>query len=355
MVLSAQTPAYVNKAANHIDMNGADWSGLANALKLAKAGNDTVVRVLHIGDSHIQAEFVTNRLRALLQQQYGNAGRGLMVPLRLAGTNQSHDYAVTSPGTRFVQARLLKLPWPAVPGVTGIAAQPDADAGLVWRATLPGHKIAKATLLTSEGVADVSPAQPSDSIVTPVKAGTTVYGLIAENGRPGVLYSAIGNNGATYNDYLLIPGFARQTKVFNPNLIVLSMGTNEAFSTMDDNEIRRSVHQLVGQLRAVHPRAQFLMLLPMECQKNRNHGYRPLSPDYDILERNAQISALLKTVAKEEGIPSWDFYAIAGGEGCSAKWIADKLMNRDRIHLLKDGYELQAALMAEALAEQLDK
>lgn len=353
LTASAAVPAYINENANHISLNGADWSTLRNQFASRKKGNDNVIKVLHIGDSHIQAEFVTNRLRKLLQDRYGNAGRGLMVPLRLAGTNQSNDYKVTAPkDVTFTQTRLLKLPWPERAGLTGIAAVPQANTVVTWTPVDNGA-ITKATLLTSEGVTELTFDSPLDSLEIPAKSGVSLYGLIAENGRPGILYSAIGNNGATYNDYLLIKDFAPQTAVFSPNLIVLSMGTNEAFSSMTDTEIEWSVETLYNRLKASNPGAAFLMLLPMECQKNRNHGYRPLSPDYDILQRNAEISALLGRTAQRLGIPTWDFYAVAGGQGSSDKWLEDKLMNRDRIHLLKAGYELQADLLFKALTEQL--
>lgn len=350
------TPEYVNTNANHIDINGADWHNLAHKFAEAKSGNRQV-NILHIGDSHIQAEFVTNRLRQLIQGKYGNAGRGLMVPLRLAGTNQSNDYNVTAtPGTEFVQTRLLKCPWPVDPGFAGVAALPQQDTRLTWKTTGPGHTIANATLFTSEGMKRIYPDNNiSDSIITPIKAGEAVYGLFVDNGSPGVIYSAIGNNGATYNDYLLVPGLVAATAELHPDMIVLSMGTNEAFSTMTDNQIVTAVTNLVKRLRRQAPDADFLMLLPMECQKNRNHGYRPLSPDYDILQRNAEIAALLKKTSRELGIPSWDFYTIAGGEGVSQKWIDDKLMNKDRIHLLRPGYELQAELLFLALDEQLQQ
>jgi hypothetical protein len=44
------------------------------------------VRVLHIGDSHIQADFFTGWLRYLLQKRFGEAGRGLVFPYRQAGS-----------------------------------------------------------------------------------------------------------------------------------------------------------------------------------------------------------------------------------------------------------------------------
>lgn len=355
LAISAATPGYIDVSANHIDMNGADWSPLKGHLDKLAGGRDTVVRVLHIGDSHIQAEFVTNELRRLLQERYGNAGRGLISPLRLAGTNQPVDYTVTaSPGTQFRQTRLLKLPWPVRPGVTGIAAEPQSDTHLTWKTTLPGHDIRKARIITGKTMEMREFDTPVDSMDIAVQAGNPVFGAILENGRPGLLYSAIGNNGATYNDYLLVDGFAEQTRVFAPALIILSMGTNEAFSYMTDAEIEKSVRTLIGRLRDFNPEAAMLMLTPMECQKNRNHGQRPLSPYYDILERNAEIAAMIRRVGSDLGVPVWDFYAVAGGHGSSDKWLGDKLMNKDRIHLLRPGYELEAKLLYDALLEQLD-
>ena len=349
----AGTPAYINTSANHIEMNGADWSALRHSLANRLGGDSSVVRVLHIGDSHIQAEFVTNRLRQLLQERYGNAGRGLMAPLRLAGTNQSHDYAVTSPSKDWTQTRLLKLPWPIAAGVTGIAAAPAANTTVTWHPLGDNHKIKHATVISSNGVRDIATTHPVDSLVTDVAAGEALYGAIVENGQPGLLYSAIGNNGACFNDYLLVRDFAASTKIFAPELIVLSMGTNEAFSYMTDEEIDRSITDLVRLLRHNNPDAAFLLLTPMECQKNRNHGHKPLSPYYDINTRNAQVAKLIKEVAQREKLPVWDFYTVAGGEGCSAHWLDDALMNKDRIHLVKAGYELQAELLNAALAEQL--
>lgn len=355
--VSAQhVPDYINLDANRIQMNGADWSGLSDKLQSLKDADTTRVRVLHIGDSHIQAEFVTNRLRELLQARYGNAGRGLMVPLRLAGTNQSHDFSATSPLARehWTQTRLLKTPWPARPGMTGIAARPDQATTVTWHTTVPGHDIVNATLITDSGLTPVS-ATGADSLTTDIAAGQAVYGLLTDNGRPGLLYSAIGNNGACYYDYLLIRDFPQQTALFNPDLIVLSMGTNEAFSYNTDAEIERSVRDMVTALRHHNPNAQMLILGPMECQKNRRHGQRPLSPDFDILERNHDVSVMLSRIAADMGVPYWDFYTVAGGHGASDKWLADKLMNQnDHIHLLKAGYELEAQLLFDALTHALN-
>lgn len=346
-------PNYVNTAANHIQMNGADWSALRNKLTRLQTAGDTTVRILHIGDSHIQAETVTNRVRDILQQAYGNAGRGLMMPLRLAGTNQSQDFSVTAtPGTEFYQTRLLKLPWPVKPGVTGIAVAPKSDTRLTWRATGSGHATKELDVLTSDGTRRFSYSAPMDSVTVDIPAGQAVYGAISTNGKPGLLYSAIGNNGATFNDYLLIDSYAAHTRQFQPDLIVLSMGTNEAFSPMTDAEIEWSVRELLRTLHNANPEAALLLLTPMECHTNREPGHWDRWPEYRINTRNAEVAQIIRNVAVRQHVPLWDFFTIAGGNGSSDRWIADGLMNnRDHIHLITKGYQLQGDLMGQALLE----
>src|SRR5512133_267315 len=63
-----------------------------NKLLKLENGETNQVSILHIGDSHIQADFLTREIRKNLQLRFGNAGRGLVFPLRVAGTNEPNDY-----------------------------------------------------------------------------------------------------------------------------------------------------------------------------------------------------------------------------------------------------------------------
>ncbi|UYW01377.1 LysM peptidoglycan-binding domain-containing protein [Flavobacterium agricola] len=45
------------------------------------------VRIVQVGDSHIQADFLTNAAKADLQQKFGNGGLGFVFPHKLAKTN----------------------------------------------------------------------------------------------------------------------------------------------------------------------------------------------------------------------------------------------------------------------------
>lgn len=348
---AAAVPEFINTDANHIEGSLPHFTA---GLRALETGKDTTVRILHIGDSHIQAEFVTNALRKKLQERFGNAGRGLMPALRLAGTNQTAEYTIKQLSQNELrQARLLKYPWPVAPGVTGIAVESDKPTTIA--ATTPGNPFNSYSILTSKGISSHRLDTPTDSIALTIGADEAFYGVYVENGKPGLIYSAIGNNGACFTDYSLIDRFPQTTAAFGADLIILSMGTNEGFSIMTDEQIHRSVVNLVTSLRNFNPGAEFLILLPMECQKNRNHGQKPLSPYYDINKRVAEASEIIHTAARELGVPVWDFYTVAGGYDASAKWLDAGLMNKDRIHLVKSGYELQAALLYTALTEALNK
>src|SRR5687768_7349147 len=59
--------------ANHLD-------DFFESLSELKTKNDRKISILHIGDSHIQGDYLTQPTRKNLQQHFGNAGRGLIVP-----------------------------------------------------------------------------------------------------------------------------------------------------------------------------------------------------------------------------------------------------------------------------------
>ena len=49
------------------------------------------INIVHIGDSHIQGDLMTNKIRKILQQKFGNGGRGFVFPYQLAKTNGSYN------------------------------------------------------------------------------------------------------------------------------------------------------------------------------------------------------------------------------------------------------------------------
>jgi len=57
---------------------------------------DRKLNIVHIGDSHIQADVMPNVMRQRLQESFGNAGLGLVFPYSLVRTNGGRNVSFTS-------------------------------------------------------------------------------------------------------------------------------------------------------------------------------------------------------------------------------------------------------------------
>ena len=82
---------FINYEADTL-INAVQLTPFFNKLLKLENGGAGQVSIVHIGDSHIQADFLTREVRKNLQLRFGNAGRGLVFPLRVAGTNEPNDY-----------------------------------------------------------------------------------------------------------------------------------------------------------------------------------------------------------------------------------------------------------------------
>lgn len=371
---------FLNIDANRLIMNGDDWSELRS---LFAASGDTTISIVHIGDSHIQAEGSTSATRALLQSAYGSAGRGLVTPLKLAGTNQPVDYSITS-ASRFTAAKLMKQPWPAEMGFTGISISPMASKFAITIAAKPhmgsepdfslirvfaSGAIPRLTKITdAEGRnAEFSNLASGDTlsifIPEPLTSATLhfesrgkgqIHGFLLENQMTGVIYSAIGNNGATFSAYNAVGNLASDLRALSPNLIILSMGTNEAFGNTTAQGLAQSIDVMVRNLRRANPGAKILLTTPAECQRSRlvrsgKGKKRRRSRIYSVNAKVAALRSAILSYGADHGIPVYDFYAVAGGDGSSQKWLDSGLMRSDRIHYSWDGYALMGTLLFHAL------
>ena len=84
---SAMIESYMG---NHI-YNAKVLESVFKRLQENESQNNQKINIVHIGDSHIQGDLMTNKIRKILQQQFGNAGRGFVFPYQLAKTNGSYN------------------------------------------------------------------------------------------------------------------------------------------------------------------------------------------------------------------------------------------------------------------------
>lgn len=377
---------YINYDANNIIMNGRDWSGLARTFTQSVEQHKPV-NIVHIGDSHIQAEGATTRIRTSLQNRFGNGGRGLMIPFKIAGTNQPLDYRITmdSPATT---ATLMRMPWPTTMGFTGVSVAPKSNH--TQFVVKPDSKFTNLVVygtgdfqienVTTEGMAIeykdevIAPGVSLISFNTPVQdARITIEGdsynifgfeARAAEQQGGLLYHAIGNNGATYGTYLKVGNVGQSLRNMHPQLVIISLGANEAFGNISDDAFYANIDKLVGEIKRENPGVEILLTTPSECQRSSYVTSRTKSTKrrrsstqrvrtYQINPNVERLRNVILRYGKEKGVPVYDFYDVAGGEGSSAKWLADGLLSSDRIHRTWAGYRTEGDLLAEALNEAL--
>lgn len=389
-------PSFIKKAANHIIYNGADWSKLRDAFENSKK---SPVSIVHIGDSHIQADINTGTTRELLQYDFGNAGRGLIAPLRICGTNQPRDYVFQSRNS-WNSVKLMNTSWVQTVRFTGTSIRPASPSSelTIGTADNDDYNPFSSTTIFHNGkisVKDVTDengnslhfrAIPSrdytqivlSSLATKINVSfasagdLTVYGASLSGDRPGVFYHAIGNNGATYDSYNRIGSVGLGINPLQPDLVIISLGTNEAFGRADYSGFKRSVNQLVSNIRLANPDALLLLTTPMECHKSvtskkkvrvRNKRRKGRKATYRTVTKTTRSYAVNRNIAplrqaildygKANGIAVYDWYEVAGGDGASASWISSDLFAKDRVHHTQKGYNLEGRLLYDAIMDAL--
>ncbi|SHM16206.1 GDSL-type esterase/lipase family protein [Flavobacterium chilense] len=95
-------------------------------LKENESNNNKKINIVHVGDSHIQSDLMTNEIRKNLQQKFGNGGRGFVFPYQLAKTNGSYNERFYS--NRAWESYRNIHPFKNLPiGLSGIALWRDND------------------------------------------------------------------------------------------------------------------------------------------------------------------------------------------------------------------------------------
>ncbi len=365
-------PRFVHLKDNNIIMNGANWTNLQKKL----AAHEThPFSIVHIGDSHLQADISTGYVRSQMQFDYGDAGRGLIVPLKLNRTNEPVDYFFKSDNP-WTTLKFMSAHWPRRMGFTGVSLLPNTQnvsLNIGSRVTDSFSTFSELSLLhfgdlkvnsvvLDDNTRIDNPTVDYGSDVTkiflPKSVGNVTVNLTAGNDfalngaylsghRPGLIYNVIGNNGATYSTYNRISGMGREVARLQPNLIIISLGTNEAFGNFNMARMIGSIDRLVKELHRNNPDSELLLVTPMECQRRSGKGYA-------VNQNVKSVRDAIMMYGKDNHIPVYDWYTVAGGAGASSKWIDEGLYGRDRIHHTVKGYKVQGFMLYDALTKALN-
>ncbi len=327
----------------------------------------SVTRILQFGDSHTAADQFTGALRRTFARDYGDAGPGLLYPIAPWSWYRRAGVAFeSSPGWRVDGLGAGDGRY----GVAGIAAHATRSGEFV-RATASADRFEVMLLREpSGGSVDVLldgriessqrlAKSSTEAIVVRAKAATVaphtievrttengpsrVLGIVAERDRPGIVFDALGINGAEADRALgwNRDVFATTLVARAPDLVVVAYGTNEASSPdFEAGRYEACFAELLELLRRAAPHASLLVLGPPDrCVAVRGE-WRPL----------AQLAAVVtaqRRAALAAGAAFWDQRAAMGGPGSIDVWArADPpLAQPDRAHLTRAGYERVAAML----------
>jgi lysophospholipase L1-like esterase len=264
--LPQDIPHFINLKANTIIYPKA-IEGFTQKLRKMEQGDTTVIRILHIGDSHIYADLFTGMTRQLFQKRFGIGGAKQLLRYKLS------DFQDTTK-TLFIDPYLV------------------------------------------------------DSI-----------------NRRGILYDVAGTNGAEYLTYNQNYLFFKETKLLKPDLVIISLGTNEAFGYLNRSIFENNIDAFISQIRTYNPNVEILITTPGDAMKRKRYH----NPNIDIVRK------ILIDYAKVNNTALWDFYTVMGGTGSMKKWFVKGLAQRDKVHLSKEGYLIQGFLFFNAMMNELDK
>ncbi|NRT15203.1 LysM repeat protein [Flavobacterium sp. 28A] len=428
-----------NKSVSH---SYNDENGIQNSIEIAsflaklkqlKHDNSGQINIVHIGDSHIQADLMTNEIRENLQDYFGNAGRGFIFPHNLAKTNGSSDFRFSSnviwknyrnifpdngdpiglsgillsTNSKKLVLQLnakeaandfntIKIITPENKDLFEIATSKEA---IILKSTAPKvivHKIKrgetiseiaekygvtaaqlkKANGLKSTRIAfgktlkiptkETKEVSVSESYFKPLDLLATnnyhyyhsdealrkIYllpnkeqsdyvlsGVVLENDKPGILYHNLGVNGAKFSDYNKYPLFFEQLKGLQPNLIVVSFGTNESYGKFTNEEFMSQLELFIKNVKKANPNSAILVLTPPPSFL-AHHKLNTIVDGYcDEIKKGA--------IQNQYAV--YDLYSQLGGLHGVEKNFKNGIIAADRVHYTVAGYQLQGALVSEEI------
>jgi len=369
---------FINRNANVVEFFGDSknhWQSFCRILDTLFLSGDGSLDILHLGDSHVQADIFPHELRKGFQgfsPGMVNA-RGFVFPYPVAKTNNPENYKVTYTGT-WNRCRSVTKYEGCSFGIAGINIQTlDSVSTITIRPNLTASdtyltnsiKIFRnfdsgdflinllnyqgevtyyndtlngfTALTISEYLQDVEfQFIRCDTLKNPF----IIYGFILDNDLNGITYHTAGLNGAEIPSFNRCEFFGNDLRQINPGLVIISLGANDAGGpNLFISDFRKSLETLIDKIRSSGENPLILLTTPGDAyRRSRYHNTHV-----------PQIGKVIHEVASEKGLAVWDYYTVMGGAKSVYQWYRNGLAQKDKLHLTRKGYQLQGQLLFEAL------
>ena len=339
-----------------------------------KAGG--VTRILHYGDSVITSDYVSGTMRRRLQAELGDAGHGFILVANPWEWYFHNDVAhgagegwsssrITGPTTKDAMYGLGSVTFTGRPGASAFFG--TAERGTfgkkvsrfdVYYLETPGGGELEAKIgadverFSTKGEEKASriksftvPDGEAKMTLRVVSGSPRLFGVALERDEPGIVYDALGANGARAELLGTIDGahLAEQMALRKPSLVVLQYGTNESEAPGLAQNYEKTLSALVAMVKAAAPNASVLIAAPLDRAETSEGGAMRTKP---ILKR---LVSAQRSVAKQSGVAFWNTFEAMGGEGSMARWMKTGLGGGDLTHPTPQGAEVIGDLFSKAL------
>jgi lysophospholipase L1-like esterase len=335
------------------------------------------VTILHIGDSHVAADSFTRGIRSRLQDRFGDAGRGMVVPAGVFRQTTAAQVDMSQRGSWSAASSLKEKTGPyGLSGVRLSASSPDAVITLTaqsgafdWaEVTVAGGsgsfeisvdgRASRHSAAGGEAATTVRVAQKGKVLkIRPAGNGrVTVLNWATGKERPGIRYVNFGIVGATVDvTRRWSPDIvANDLAALKPDLIVYGYGTNEGFNdNLDPKAYKAYAEKFVGSLRSAAPQADLLFIGAADgARKGRGKG---CGGAWATPAKLDSVRGAVRDVATDVGGGYWSWAEAMGGRCAIDRWASDGLAAKDRVHLTSAGYDRSADAFVDFLVAPLDK
>jgi lysophospholipase L1-like esterase len=358
-----------------------DRAGVLDAFYGALARPGGVTRIVHYGDSPTTADLITGDIRKLLQDRFGDAGHGFILPTKPWAWYQHTGVRVNGSGWQIVPASHFEQR-DGLFGLGGVSLTggPAASGKItfenagytrfeVWFLRQPeggsftlsaggaalGSVQTSGAAKTADFAVFTAPAPASALELRVTQGHVRIFGITAENAGPGVIYDSLGLNGASItvlSRMFNASHWAEQLQHRHPDLVIVNYGTNEAdFADFVSKQYEKELREAIHRLRAALPGTSILIMSPMDRARKIASGEIATMPTIP------RIVAIQRRVAQETGCGFFDTFRAMGGEGTMARWYAaqPRLVSADFIHPYPAGGKIIATVFNREIISGLNR
>lgn len=340
-------------------------------VKLKDTWNKRPIKIVHLGDSHIQIGHFSSQIREQLNTISHLNGTGITFPYSLAKSVDGAWYKSKASG-HWIGDNILSSKPKIDMGVTGYSIKTlDSTASISFQLKEALSDFSEIKIWFNADSLSYLPDLGNDFILKETVKGLGKVGyarFIRKNKSSAILlklikqdslarefqfhglefvsstgafeYHSLGVVGAQFTHLIQHAKlWKEQLQLLNPDVVIFSYGTNEAYNgNFDASSYSKQIGRFFDEIRSLLPSTAILVTSPPDT-RSRN---RVPQKQVEIIEAQANWKSSF-----------YDLNKVMGGFGSFQFWFESNYFLKDKLHLNQSGYQLQAKLFMLPFLNQL--